>query len=309
MAETNQIQCPNCGQPYAVRADQWAQYHGRTINCTKCGKSFTVTAPPEALAPPVQAAPTAPVSYATPPSVPGGYVDPMMYPPGEPGKNGFALASFLTSIFLFCLPVIGGITAIVLGIIGLTRTRDPRVGRKGMAIAGISIGGVSILATPVIFMLIAILLPALNRAREQANRVKCASNMRQLGQAMMMYANTNANHYPDKLEDLLQVDPSMSRTVFICPSDDKTPPSATSVQTAAHEISTGQNCSYVYVGNELTTAASPDTVLLYEPLSDHRQQGINVLFADGHVEWFPAASAKDIIAQEAAGKRPIRMPP
>src|SRR5437762_14106050 len=40
----------------------------------------------------------------------------------------------------------------------------------------------------IIAVLIAILLPALGRARESANRTKCLSNLRQLGQAMQMYA-------------------------------------------------------------------------------------------------------------------------
>src|SRR5947199_6893452 len=48
----------------------------------------------------------------------------------------------------------------------------------------------------IIALLISILLPSLSRARETANRVKCGSNLRQLGQAMMLYANENNGNYP-----------------------------------------------------------------------------------------------------------------
>src|SRR4051812_6088326 len=48
----------------------------------------------------------------------------------------------------------------------------------------------------IIALLISILLPSLNRARETANRVKCGSNLRQIGQAIQLYCNENKGNYP-----------------------------------------------------------------------------------------------------------------
>jgi prepilin-type N-terminal cleavage/methylation domain-containing protein/prepilin-type processing-associated H-X9-DG protein len=48
----------------------------------------------------------------------------------------------------------------------------------------------------IIALLISILLPSLNRARETANRVKCASNLKQIGLAILLYSNENRGLYP-----------------------------------------------------------------------------------------------------------------
>ena len=51
----------------------------------------------------------------------------------------------------------------------------------------------------IIAVLIALLLPALNKAREQGRRTVCANNLRQVGTAIKLYANENDDAFPRTL--------------------------------------------------------------------------------------------------------------
>jgi prepilin-type processing-associated H-X9-DG protein len=162
-----------------------------------------------------------------------------------------------------------------------------------MAIAGIIIGSLGLVAP----CMISILLPSLNRARETANRVKCASNMRSIGQAMIIYATSNRGYLPPDLAMVVPVGVKMDQ--FVCPSASDTPASN------AAGLSTPGHLSYVYVyqGKPMSLrklGPGSRAAVLYEPFTNHTD-GTNILFADGHVEWLPRASAQPIIDQAKAG--------
>lgn len=74
-----------------------------------------------------------------PPQYPGG-----MYPPPPTRTSGAAITSLILGI-LMCIPLLTQLGAILFGIIGISSTRKPGVGGRGMAIAGLLLGLVALL--------------------------------------------------------------------------------------------------------------------------------------------------------------------
>lgn len=55
----------------------------------------------------------------------------------------------------------------------------------------------------IISLLVSILLPALNKARQQANLIYCQSNMKQIGQMLQIYRTESNGFYPAMVDGLL----------------------------------------------------------------------------------------------------------
>jgi prepilin-type processing-associated H-X9-DG protein len=151
-------------------------------------------------------------------------------------------------------------------------------------------------------MTVSILLPSLNRARETANRVKCSSNERQIGQAILLYSNDNRGKYPPDLGTLLKTQ-DITIDVFTCPSSDNEVPAEVKAAPIDVQVAwVNANSSYVYVGAGKNNAAGADEVVLYEKNEDHDQDGMNFLYGDGHVEWQSKPMAQREI-QKAGGRQ------
>jgi prepilin-type processing-associated H-X9-DG protein len=162
-------------------------------------------------------------------------------------------------------------------------------------VAGASIGSGAMVGQEA--MLVSILLPSLNKARETANRVKCASNMHQIWLGIILYQNDHQQKYPDDLGVLVKAE-NLTGQVFICPSGSTRLPDNFATLTPDDQAKwVNDNSDYVYLGKGQT---NPDAtrIILYEKDGAHGGDGMNLLFGDGHVEWFKTDAATKMISDQ-----------
>jgi prepilin-type N-terminal cleavage/methylation domain-containing protein/prepilin-type processing-associated H-X9-DG protein len=169
----------------------------------------------------------------------------------------------------------------------------------------------------IVALLIALLFPVLSKAREAANRTKCLSNLRTIGQAMFVYANNNHDRLPNGNDAITWSDDDAANwvmknfadevsagRVFRCPSD-RNEEEPDVIETAYQNEPRSARISYEFYSLFWASAYGPKMAQLkgQAPVAwdldggprdpklpgtgdeNHGPSGGNVLFSDGHAEW------------------------
>ncbi len=139
------------------------------------------------------------------------------------GKATASLVLGITSL-LPCISLFAGIPAIIFGALGLgdIARSGGRLRGNGRAITGITTGGISVLMLPIAGILIALLLPAVQAARDAARRNSSMNNLKQTALAIHNYVDSN-HHLPAAATRDDAGNPLWSWRVAILPYLDETP--------------------------------------------------------------------------------------
>lgn len=123
------------------------------------------------------------------------------------------------------------------------------------AIAGVAVGA-------------GIAMPALAKARTQAQRVISMNNLKQIGLACILYADAHNGSLPASLQSLVDAGQIPAK-----------------VLQSPRGSSAGAKPFYLYLSGQTTQQKDPAlTIVAYED-PDQTREGVNAVFMDGHVEF------------------------
>ncbi|MDY7011501.1 MAG: DUF4190 domain-containing protein [Planctomycetota bacterium] len=198
----------------------------------------------------------------TPPSM---APPPVAMPGGQKKSVGIAVAALVLGIcgFIPWFGLLCGLVGVILGIVALAQ----QTSRKGLAIAGIITG----VTGPVLMiaLIVALALPALGYAKEQARQALCQANLNGIGKSIIIYSSENNDAYPPNLEMMISSS-GMPKELMRCPSD-----------------KSNRDCDYFYSppAEKTSEDTNDQTIIACDFKSNHSGKGRNVLFSDGHVQW------------------------
>jgi prepilin-type processing-associated H-X9-DG protein len=130
------------------------------------------------------------------------------------------------------------------------------------------------------------MIPSLRRAREAANRVASMSNMRQILMGCVMYANDNNGKWPDDLKGIAKYVPN--------PVVMKNP----------HHPDL--NPAFIYLKPKNIRGGNPGQMMVLYESHKNFGDGINIGFADGHVEYVQSKQRFDELLAATELEGPAR---
>jgi hypothetical protein len=117
-------------------------------------------------------------------------------PAAETAKtSGMAVAALVFSLLGTITCGLSALIGLVLGIIALVKISNSqgRLSGKGLAIGSIVVAGVFVLFIPI---MVAMLLPALAKAKQRAQTIHCVNNVKQLELALRIYSSDHNDTLP-----------------------------------------------------------------------------------------------------------------
>jgi len=148
----------------------------------------------------------------------------------------------------------------------------------------------------IISTLAAMLLPALSRARENAKRSNCVSNLKQIGTAFNMYTQDYDEKAPSSYDEWIYLANTYTKNpaVFHCPSD-KVNPVPTAIDNYTTNANNSLHESYGFrlnvnikdnlnesIGWDLYAGSDVAGLANYQ---NHKTEGGNVVYENGEASW------------------------
>ncbi len=192
-------------------------------------------------------------------------------PPSGPVRTSrLAIACLVCGILGFlCLPAVASVVLGIMALVKISQSRGQLRG-QGLAIAGLCLAGVMMLAIVPAGML----LPALAKAKSKAMRISCVNNLRQIGLAARMYSGDNKEVFPPNF--LSMSNELNSPKVLICPGDQ-----AHSAAASWQQFDPRKNVSYEYLKPGIAESNALNQIIFRCPIHN------NIGLGDGSVQQRP----------------------
>jgi len=156
----------------------------------------------------------------------------------------------------------------------------------------------------IIGILVSILMPSLNKAREKAKRAVCKSNQAQIGRAINVFAKTQkgrvpignwssyqgnyfmkVNSYYPLLGSLYKTETVTAQDIFYCPSRSERPED--------YDFTADSIVRSTYMTRPFLAVLTEKMVVYNHTSIIHEGDGANILSIDGAVAWNPFSSWTD----------------